>query len=143
MLYGDEMAKLAVLNDTSQLKENSIAATFRNNKYNLTMSAYSFQLLINFLQENNLFILLKIVNQYLNVRAILTRPTSGPAINVAGRVSGERDSGIFGLSSQVLSQINCEPLDWGVVPLEACFEGEIQKRLKSELSASGNFKVLF
>lgn len=141
-MHGDELIKLKSLNDPAQLKENTVASTYRNNKYNLSISAYSFHLLINFLQENNLFILLKILNQYLNVRVLVNRPASGATTNT--KSSAEKDTraqGIVGLSSTLQSQINGESVSWGVPAVDSLNETEIQRRLRNDLSASGTFKT--
>lgn len=140
--HGDELTKLKGLTDSSQLKENSVATIYRNNKYNLTMSAYSFQLIVNFLQENNMFLLLKILNQYLNIRVLVSRPTTGG--NLFSKATSERDSkpqGIAGLSSAIQPQINSERLEWGVHSLDPVNESEIMRRLRNDLAASGAYKT--
>lgn len=141
-MHGDELMKFKSLNDSFQLKENSLASTYRNNKYNLTMSAYSFQLLINFLQENNLFILLKILNQYLNIRVLVVRP-SASTLN-SSKAAADKDArpqGIVGLSQTLQSQINSEPLNWGVYSLDPINEPEILRRLRNDLALSGTLKT--
>lgn len=138
LMHGDEMTKLKSLNDGAQLKENSLAAIYRSNKYNLTMSAYSFQILVNFLQENSMFIMLKILNQYLSVRVLVSRPSTGPAGKTTPQ---DKQRGIVGLSSALLNQINTEPLNWGVSPIDPANETEILRRLRNDLVASGTFKV--
>ncbi|KAK6090917.1 hypothetical protein P3W45_000162 [Vairimorpha bombi] len=54
---------------TSQhIHENNLAHTFRTSKYYLPMGRYAFDLLLNFLEENNFTYILKVLNQYLNIR---------------------------------------------------------------------------
>lgn len=136
------MIRLKSINDIIQMKENSLASTYRNNKYNLTISAYSFQLLINFLQENNFFILLKILNQYINIRVLIIRPSSASA--VSSKLITDKDTrpqGIVGLSSTLQNQINMEPINWGVHPLDPINESEILRRLRNDLALNGSLKT--
>lgn len=142
MLHGDEMVRLKSINDIVQMKENSLASTYRNNKYNLTMSAYSFQLLINFLQENNFFVLLKILNQYINIRVLVSRPSASSSSSSKSLIEKEaRPQGIIGLSSTLQSQINMEPVNWGVHPLDPANESEIVRRLRNDLALNGSLKT--
>ncbi|XP_015189399.1 PREDICTED: LOW QUALITY PROTEIN: transcription initiation factor TFIID subunit 5-like [Polistes dominula] len=49
------------------IHENNLAYTFRTSKYYLPIGRYAFDLLINFLEENNFTYILKVLNQYLNI----------------------------------------------------------------------------
>lgn len=122
------------------MKDSSLASTYRNNKYNLTMSAYSFQLLINFMQENNYFILLKILNQYINIRVLVSRPSSS-TLSKNGTEKESNFQGIVGLSSSLQNQINTEPLNWGVHSLDPINETEIIRRLRNDLASNGSLKT--
>jgi len=64
------------------LHENSMVVGFRTNKYFLIMGRYAYDLLINFLEENNLIYILKIMNQHMEIKA------------QSGAKSEERKSGI-------------------------------------------------
>ena len=142
LTHGDELQKLYSLNDPAQLKENSLVVIYRNNKYNLSMSAYAFQLLVNFLQENSMFILLKILNQYLSVRVLVSRP-----LNAAGPAKGtnvgqeSRSSGLVGLSATLAGHVNSEPILWGVPQIDSLNESEILRRLRNDISSTGTYKV--
>lgn len=46
---------------------------FRSNKFNVTLSAYSFELLLNFLNDARFMLLLSIVNQYLSIKVVQGR----------------------------------------------------------------------
>lgn len=136
------MIRLKSINDSFQMKENTLASTYRNNKYNLTMSAYSFQLLINFMQENSFFILLKILNQYINIRVLVNRPTGSSVGSSKSIVDKEtRPQGIIGLSPTLQNQINLESLSWGVHPLDPINETEILRRLRNDLALNGALKT--
>lgn len=66
--HGDELDKLSGIYDASHLRDNQIAVAFKSNKFNISMNAYSFQLLINFLQEQKAILFIKIINQYVRIR---------------------------------------------------------------------------
>lgn len=142
-MHGDELARLCSINDNTQLKENSLASTYRNNKYNLTLSAYSFQLLINFLQENSFFTLLKILNQYVNIRVLVVRP-SVPSTSAPSKTSLEKDQrpqGVVGLSQSLQNHVNLEAVSWGVLPIDTLNESEVLRRLKNDIAANGTLKT--
>ena len=142
LIHGDELMRLKSISDSVQLKENSLASTYRNNKYNLTMSAYSFQLLINFLQEHNFFVLLKILNQYINIRVLVSRPATSTLGSAKTSFDKEtRPQGINGLSSTLQNQINTEPLNWGVHSIDPLNESEILRRLRNDLALNGSLKT--
>jgi transcription initiation factor TFIID subunit 5 len=63
----EELERLSSISDIIHLKENNLAFLFRNNKYNLKCSLYSFELFIAFLTDNRLGFVRKIVNQFINV----------------------------------------------------------------------------
>lgn len=95
--HGDELLRISSLTDASQVKENSLATAFRSTKYNVSMSAYSFQLLMGFLQDSSLIadsgnvLLLKIINQFINIRVLVNRPL--PRALGAGSSGNVRDLG--------------------------------------------------
>jgi transcription initiation factor TFIID subunit 5 len=74
-LHESDIKQLASITDAYHLKENKLASMYRENKYSLRMCNYAFELFINFLQDNKLMNLLKIVNQYLNTRVYLGNPS--------------------------------------------------------------------
>ena len=43
---------------------------FRTNKYNLRMCYYSFELLMEFCLENHYLVLLRLMNQYMNIQGL-------------------------------------------------------------------------
>lgn len=50
------------------VRENELAQLYRSNKYYLRMSGVPFELFLNYLQDNKYMLLLRIVNQYLNIQ---------------------------------------------------------------------------
>lgn len=65
----EELRMFESLNSPQHVHENSLVVGFRTNKYMLVMGRYAYDLLINFLEENNLIYILKIMNQYMEIKA--------------------------------------------------------------------------
>lgn len=71
----EEMRVFESVNSPQHMHENALAAGFRSNKYFIVMGRYAYDLLINFLEENNLIYILKVMNQHMEIKA-----QSGPRI---------------------------------------------------------------
>lgn len=67
---GDELVAFACMNDASQIRDNHTASYLLANKYTVSVSSPIFSLFINFIEDNNLHILLKIINQCINYRGM-------------------------------------------------------------------------
>ncbi len=52
----------------AHVAENELSIMFRSNKFSVTLSAYSFELLLNFLHDSKFMLLLSIINQYLCIK---------------------------------------------------------------------------
>lgn len=129
--HEDELVRLSAVSDPSQVKENPLASTFRSNKYNLVMSAYSFQLLMNYLQDGGALanvVLLKIINQFINIRVIVNKPsTAGSPLKQSLSIAG-----LTGASAELSSSMNKGKVYWGVSPMDSSIEGALQQRSKVE-----------
>jgi transcription initiation factor TFIID subunit 5 len=128
--HEDEMMRLSTITESAQLKENALATAFRTNKYNVAMSAYSFQLLMSFLQDgastlagNGNVLLLKIINQYINIRVLVSRPTANGASAAVG---------LTGVSSDSAASINRNKILWGANVIDPSVETALHQRAKSE-----------
>jgi transcription initiation factor TFIID subunit 5 len=126
--HEDEITRLSALSEAAQIKENPLALAFRGSKYNLVMSAYSFQLLMSYLQDGSSAIsgnvlILKIINQYINIRVLVSRPTSG---GIAYSV------GLTGITAEAASNMNKNKVHWGVNAVDPVVESALQQRAKSE-----------
>lgn len=67
-LHTPDLNTFASITELHHIRENEIAQMYRNNKYNLRMSGVPFELFLNYLQDNRFMLLLRIVNQYLNIQ---------------------------------------------------------------------------
>lgn len=65
----EELRILESINGPQHLHENALVTGFRTTKYFLVMGRYAYDLLINFLEENNIIHVLKIMNQYMEIKA--------------------------------------------------------------------------
>ena len=91
------------------------------------MSAYAFQLLMNFLQDSSApanVLLLKIINQFLNIRVLVSKSTSSSTLASA--------IGITGTPSESVSSTNQGKVQWGVNPVDPAIEVALQQRGKVE-----------
>lgn len=66
--HRDALISLSSIKDASCIRENETAANFLQNRYFVSLSSYAFQLLMLFIEENRLIHIIKIVNQYVNIR---------------------------------------------------------------------------
>lgn len=68
LAHGDDLASLANITEPAHLKECSVSSTFLSSRYHINLSASSFQMFMSFLEDNGLLAVLRIVNQFLNIR---------------------------------------------------------------------------
>ena len=69
--HSKDITRLATITDPAHLKDNELALNFRQNKYGIIMSKYSFELLLCFLQDNKFMLLLRLMNQYSTIQGTL------------------------------------------------------------------------
>ncbi|KAN0025116.1 hypothetical protein ACTFIV_009532 [Dictyostelium citrinum] len=72
--FGDDLKLLRGISNTDHLKENELVDLFRNNRWNIKMCAYSFELLMSFLHQSNFILLLGLINQYIHINVSNLRP---------------------------------------------------------------------
>lgn len=80
-IHPNEIKQIEMIKDLSHLKENTLAIAFLSNKYHLSMGKYAFDLFIGFLESNNLVKILKIVNQFLDIR-VFTGKVSEETVDI-------------------------------------------------------------
>lgn len=66
-----EMEIFSSFSDVQHVKENSQAMAYRTEKYTINMGKYAFNLLLNFLEENELNYILKLINQYIDIKVYI------------------------------------------------------------------------
>lgn len=65
----EELKVFESINSPQHLHENSLVFGFRTSKYFLVMGRYAYDLLINFLEENNMLYVLRVMNQHMEIKA--------------------------------------------------------------------------
>jgi transcription initiation factor TFIID subunit 5 len=65
--FSREINALISLSYAADVDKNEFAKKFRDYKVDIQLSSYSHQLLISFLQENRRYLILKIINEHLNL----------------------------------------------------------------------------
>lgn len=124
--HHEELLKLKTLSETNQIRECPTAVVFRMNKYNVVLSGYAFQLLMNFLQDQasgvGSAVLLKIVNQFISIKVIVNKSNAG-ALPIGG---------ITGTGPEANSATNSTKLNWGAAPVNPNIEAILLQKSKSE-----------
>jgi transcription initiation factor TFIID subunit 5 len=132
--HAQDIQKLSSLMMPMHLKENELALRFRQNKFNLKMSEYSFKLMMSFLQDNGFLLLLRIINEHLNILAFVGKPKESPEDKLDS-------SGVMtGSSLQVITSINNKPIMWGRLPEDQDLVDAIEAKFQ-EMEKAGEFKI--
>ena len=69
--FPDDVQQLQSITDSAHVKQHPLAMLYRQNKYIVLMSSYAFELLLSFLMDSHYVTLLKLLNQYLNIKGML------------------------------------------------------------------------
>eukprot|EP00158_Paraphelidium_tribonemae_P008433 Partr_v1_DN28578_c0_g1_i2_m73774 putative TAF5-like RNA polymerase II, p300 CBP-associated factor (PCAF)-associated factor len=117
------MQQLGAVTDPLHVRQNAVASLYRQNKYTLLMSSYAFELFLSYLMDSHFMTLLKLVNQFINIKVYSTKPIQ----------SMRQDStvvGITGHTSQQIQSVNQQVVYPGRAPLEPHFQEALERRLK-------------
>ncbi|KAJ2787582.1 Transcription initiation factor TFIID subunit 5 [Coemansia interrupta] len=127
--HGKDIGVLATLKTAGHAEENSLTRLFRENKYGVRMTRVGFELLLSFLQDHNHTLLMRTVNQHLNIRTVDgTEPISSEL---------EADVGITGHTQNQLDQFNGQDVFLGSAPMDAYVRDEVERTLQSEAGRRG------
>ncbi|KAJ2591802.1 Transcription initiation factor TFIID subunit 5 [Coemansia sp. RSA 1722] len=122
--HTNDIAMLATLRTASHVAENSLATLFRSNKYGVRMTRVGFELLLSFLQDHNHTLLMRTVNEHLNIRTIDgTVPIASEA---------DADVGITGHTQNQLDAFNSQEIMLGSAPIDQYVRDEVDRTLQSE-----------
>lgn len=161
-MHPQDIARLAMITDAQHVKENELAQMYRTNKYHLRLSPVSFELLIAFLEDNKFIVLLRIVNQHLEIqgkqlaekihqmRLILKFRKTAKLIsgwtfsfdrgtlyrNIVGAANANEDEviGIVGHGTHQLSTFNQQTVALGQMSTDPTFREQVEQTLKEEES---------
>ncbi|KAJ1964707.1 Transcription initiation factor TFIID subunit 5 [Dipsacomyces acuminosporus] len=126
VFHGRDIGTLRTLTAQGHVEENELARLFRGNKYSIRMTRVGFELLLSFLQDHQYTLLMRTVNQRLNIRTVDgTAPITSEA---------EADVGITGHSQNQLDEFNSQGISLGNVPLDQYVRDEVDRTLQVEMN---------
>ncbi|KAG2177933.1 hypothetical protein INT43_003180 [Umbelopsis isabellina] len=126
-LHTPDVNRLATITDESHIQENELAQIYRQNKYIMRMSSVPFELFLNYLQDNKFMLLLRIVNQYLNIQV-----AHGKLRKSTGTIESDDVIGIVGHPAQQLDAFNEQEVQLGKLQTDNAFKEEVEQALKDE-----------
>ncbi|CAO3598589.1 unnamed protein product [Absidia cylindrospora] len=126
-LHTPDLKRLKSIKEPQHIRENELAQIYRNNKYNLRMSSVPFELFLSYLQDNRFMLLLRLVNQYINIQVV-----HGKLLKSAGGLELDDVIGITGHHSQHLETFNQQPVQLGRPVMDPAFKEEVEQALKDE-----------
>jgi transcription initiation factor TFIID subunit 5 len=134
-LHSQDIQKLSSLMMPMHLKENDLAVRFRQNKFNLKMCEYSFKLLMSFLQDNGFVLLLRIINEHINILAFVGK-------SKGAHVDEKTDAAavVTGSSFQMIAGINSKPILSNLLPEDQDLLNAIETKMQ-EIEKSDDLKI--
>lgn len=106
---------------SEHLQEMELARSLRENKVNIKMCQYSFDLLLQYLHNTDSSLMLGIVNERINLQVSSGQPTSW----------SEEDMGsLLGKPQEAVNEVNTKEIRWGM--LEDSLEEKLEKELATE-----------
>lgn len=134
-LHSQDIQKLSSLVMPMHLKENELAVRFRQNKFNLKMCEYSFKLLMSFLQDNGFVLLLRIINEHINILAFV-----GKSKGVHVDEKADSAAVVTGSSFQIIAGINSKPILSSLLPEDQDLLNAIEAKMQ-DIEKSGDLKI--
>ncbi|KAF9582390.1 Transcription initiation factor TFIID subunit 5 [Lunasporangiospora selenospora] len=135
-MHSPDIARFSTISDPQHVKENDLAQIYKTNKYHLRLSPVSFELLIAFLQDNKFILLLRIVNQHLEIQVGSANvPRTGEAEDVVG---------ISGHGPNQLTAFNQQSVTLGQMPPDTGFREQVEQTMKEEeaiMNANGDVSM--
>lgn len=99
--FGNEIRSVMSLFYPDDLETNETAKRLRGNKIDVPLSAYSHQLLLSFLQDNKMYLLLKLLNEYVNLRIVSSKPLAQGAALVAHEDEEDQPNVLWGQLKEI------------------------------------------
>lgn len=106
--YPEELNRLSALCFPQDIPKNEVARRFLEHKVDITLSAFAHQLLISFLQEHRRLLLLRIINENINITVVSTGPISVPK-------AGSNVVPPTGYDLEQVNAVNQSSVPWGVL----------------------------
>lgn len=121
----EEITRLSSIVDPRHLNENLIAKNFRSSKYGVKMCKYSFELLLYFLQDNKFMLLLRLINQYINIESSSEKPGADDDNAGTGLVGDFGSSGV--------DSFNQQEVKLGSLPPDLAFLSDMERYLAADV----------
>ena len=125
-MHTHDIQRLAGIMDPSHVLENPLSQSYRTNRYGIVMSRYPFELLLGYLQDQGFLLLLRIVNQYLNIQVTQDKPSDRQHVQ-------EKTAGLIGTKENISSLISEFPVCLGKLPEDVVFVKEVEKQLLANI----------
>ncbi|QLQ79456.1 hypothetical protein HG537_0C01030 [Torulaspora globosa] len=125
--HGSEINRLFSVNSIDHIKENEVANAFQTNRYRVTISRTTLNLLLYFLNENEGVggsLIISIINQHLEpniVDRVTSKDTLADGIKIIESENGKSD---------ITSEINSTVVKLGPFPKDEEFSKEVETELK-------------
>eukprot|EP00250_Pteridium_aquilinum_P012760 c20924_g1_i1 orf=85-2091(+) len=120
-LHLRDLQRLEGVLSSDHLQEMELARSLRDNKVNVKMCQYSFDLLLQYLHNTDSSLMLGIVNEHINLQVSTGPPTSW---------SDEEMGSLGGKPQDAVSEVNPKEIRWGM--LEDSLEEKAEKELAGE-----------
>ncbi|KAJ3206042.1 Transcription initiation factor TFIID subunit 5 [Dinochytrium kinnereticum] len=121
--HGQDVSRIGSIIEPSHVECNDLAQGFLNNRYNLKMSRYSFELLLAFLQDNKFMLLTRLINRNLAIKVETDRPSTA---------STDEDLGIAGHFYADYATVNEQPVSLGKLPDDPWLVKEVSSALHND-----------
>ena len=125
--HGYDVRELSAVTLASHLEENDLAKLYRNNKYRIALSRTTFDLMLNFMFENEGeggAIIMRLINQYVEVVTVQGKP-GGIAANSAVE-------GIEGHNKTQTDEVNGQKVRLGPLGLDKDMQMDVEIELGDE-----------
>lgn len=125
VLNGYDVRNLSAVSLPVHLEDNTLAQLYRENKYRISLSRMSFELLLDFMFENEAeggAILMRLLNQYVEIQAFSGRP---------GQTKASAE-GIKGHNVSQTDDFNSQNVKLGQMPLDKDMHVDIEMQLQDE-----------
>lgn len=125
VLHGYDIRNLSGVSLPAHLENNNLAVLYRQNKYRISLSRTTFDLLLNFMFENEAeggAIIMRLLNQYVEIQAVPGRPGQSATANE-------------GIRSHTISQVddfNAQTVKLGEMPLDKDMQIDVEMQLQDE-----------
>ncbi|PVU93855.1 hypothetical protein BB561_002986 [Smittium simulii] len=131
--HEDQIKVLQNIKQSMHVSENDLAKQFNSARYSIKMTTSAIELLLLFLESNNLILIIDIINSHLNICIINTDDINRNGINF--------DIGLTGLGIDDISKLNQDYVYLGQIPLNPHLKTEVERVLKSDIQRVNSLSI--